>query len=52
MFVSAFSPLSLVLVAITSSLLLDEDLYVGRYGLVKIYIDHSKIYINGTVIIL
>lgn len=33
MFVSVFNPLSLVLVAIAGSLLLDENLYAGRYGL-------------------
>lgn len=33
MFVSIFNPLSLVLVAIAGSLLLDENLYAGRYGL-------------------
>lgn len=31
MFVSVFNPLMLVLVAIAGSLMLDENLYVGRY---------------------
>ena len=34
LFASVFNPLMLVLVAITGSLMLNENLYVGRYVLI------------------
>ena len=44
LFASVFNPLMLVLVAITGSLMLNENLYVGRYAL---NVDFDELYIFG-----